>query len=241
MSKLFRHKTEFDYLLVHCEFVGMNKLLTYVSPDIRIFPTPFYQSFGKNSTSLSSGLEFYLYSPSNEDKSYIINLIKQHCYSYKANKTEFYVTNEIEHPNIEISKVIINLNTSDYSNSPPQFPVNESYSISIPSSNTIYVNTTSTVGLIYSLDSLLQFLLPSLSKIPFPTLILDKPSYNWRGVLIDTSRHYIPIEKIKKIIKGMRYNKFNILHWHLTDGVSFPLKIKKYEKIMEKSTTSIYI
>lgn len=208
----------------------MNKVLNYISPDIRIFPTPSYQNFGNNYTSLSSGLEFYLNSPKTAEKSYITELIKNHCYSYKANITKFYVTTEIEHPDTEISKVIINLNITNYTPY-PQYPVDESYTINIPSSNTIYINATSTIGLMYSLDSLLQLILPSYSKIPFPTLISDKPNYNWRGVLIDTSRHYLPINKIKKIILGMRYSKYNILHWHITDGVSFPLKIRKYENI----------
>lgn len=35
--------------------------------------------------------------------------------------------------------------------------------------------------------------------------------------MIDSSRHFQPVEIIKKMIDGMMFNKMNILHWHITD------------------------
>lgn len=56
--------------------------------------------------------------------------------------------------------------------------------------------------------------------------IADKPSYPYRGVLLDLSRHYLSVSKIESVIRGMGYNKLNRLHLHLTDTASFPLDME---------------
>lgn len=58
-----------------------------------------------------------------------------------------------------------------------------------------------------------------------PVEVTDYPNYEWRGVMIDTSRHFLKVDTIKKTIDALMYNKGNILHWHITDEDSFPLEI----------------
>lgn len=55
--------------------------------------------------------------------------------------------------------------------------------------------------------------------------IEDRPIYRHRGLLLDTSRNFIPISDIKRTIDGMSASKFNVFHWHITDSHSFPLEI----------------
>lgn len=57
-------------------------------------------------------------------------------------------------------------------------------------------------------------------------LILDKPAYPYRGVLLDTSRNYFSIESIIRLVNALSYTKMNTLHWHITDTHSFPIEIK---------------
>lgn len=52
--------------------------------------------------------------------------------------------------------------------------------------------------------------------------ISDSPAFVHRGLLIDTSRNYVSVPVIKKIIDAMSYDKLNVFHWHLTDTHSFP-------------------
>lgn len=52
--------------------------------------------------------------------------------------------------------------------------------------------------------------------------ITDSPAYIHRGLIIDSSRNFITVPVIKKIIDAMSYDKLNIFHWHLTDTHSFP-------------------
>lgn len=52
--------------------------------------------------------------------------------------------------------------------------------------------------------------------------ISDSPAFVHRGLLIDSSRNYISVPILKKIIDAMSFDKLNVLHWHLTDTHSFP-------------------
>lgn len=52
--------------------------------------------------------------------------------------------------------------------------------------------------------------------------ISDSPAFVHRGLLVDTSRNYLSVPVIKKIIDAMSYDKLNVFHWHLTDTHSFP-------------------
>jgi len=53
--------------------------------------------------------------------------------------------------------------------------------------------------------------------------ITDEPFYPHRGVMLDTARNFIPVDKIKTMIDSMSYSKLNVFHWHITDSQSFPL------------------
>ncbi|KAF7811366.1 beta-hexosaminidase 1-like [Senna tora] len=70
-----------------------------------------------------------------------------------------------------------------------------------------------------------------------PWSIHDKPRFAYRGLLLDTSRHYLPIDVIKHIIESMSYAKLNVLHWHIIDEQSFPLEVKSYPKLWKGSYT----
>lgn len=62
-------------------------------------------------------------------------------------------------------------------------------------------------------------------------LIRDKPFYKHRGLLLDTSRNFLPLKHIRQTIVGMATSKLNVLHWHITDAQSFPLEIPRYPQM----------
>jgi len=61
--------------------------------------------------------------------------------------------------------------------------------------------------------------------------IQDTPKFAHRGVLLDTSRNFMTKEVIKKIIRGMSYDKLNVFHWHITDTHSFPLYSRRVPQL----------
>lgn len=68
------------------------------------------------------------------------------------------------------------------------------------------------------------------SKIPCG-VIEDKPLFEWRSMMIDSARYFIPIADMKKFIDVMAFYKFNKLHIHLTDDQGWRLPIPSYPKL----------
>ncbi len=61
--------------------------------------------------------------------------------------------------------------------------------------------------------------------------IVDSPRFAWRGLLLDSARHYQSPEFILRLIDWMALHKLNVLHWHLTDDQAWRLEIKKYPRL----------
>ncbi|KAK8845143.1 hypothetical protein M9Y10_021325 [Tritrichomonas musculus] len=60
--------------------------------------------------------------------------------------------------------------------------------------------------------------------------IHDYPRFEWRGFMVDASRHFATIETLKSTIDGMALNKMNLLHLHLVDDQGWRIDVKKYPK-----------
>ncbi|KAG5678977.1 hypothetical protein PVAND_008592 [Polypedilum vanderplanki] len=63
--------------------------------------------------------------------------------------------------------------------------------------------------------------------------IADCPKFNYRGLMLDTSRHYFSVESIKRTLVAMSHSKLNRFHWHLTDSQSFPFVSKYYPELAQ--------
>lgn len=117
----------------------------------------------------------------------------------------------------------------------------EAYNLDIDS-NRILITANSDAGFLYGTESLRQ-LLPvqiespnNVSEIQWvvPYLkIEDKPRYQYRGLMLDISRHFFEIDYLKKTIDRLAMLKMNVLHLHLVDDQGWRIEIKKYPKLTE--------
>ncbi|XP_016503177.1 beta-hexosaminidase 1 [Nicotiana tabacum] len=129
-----------------------------------------------------------------------------------------------------------------------QLGVDESYSLLVTKSNEhsiigeVSIEANSVYGALRGLETMSQLCIfdygvKTVQIHKAPWFIQDKPRFAYRGLLLDTSRHYLPIEIIKQIIESMSYAKLNVLHWHIIDEESFPLEVPSYPNLWKGSYT----
>ncbi len=104
----------------------------------------------------------------------------------------------------------------------------ESYSLEI-SRDGISLEAPTDIGILRGLETLLQLLSSGEGKYYFPSVrIKDRPRFPWRGLLIDTVRHFMPVEVILRNIDAMAAVKMNVLHLHLSDDQGFRVESRTF-------------
>ena len=93
----------------------------------------------------------------------------------------------------------------------------------------VEVQAKSGAGLFYGVQTLLQMATDA-NQIALGT-ITDEPRFEYRGMMLDVSRHFFGLDFVKKQIDAMAYYKLNRLHIHLTDAAGWRIEIKKYPRL----------
>jgi len=57
--------------------------------------------------------------------------------------------------------------------------------------------------------------------------IQDQPRFSWRGLMIDSGRHFVPIAVLERNLDGMEAVKLNVFHWHLSENQGFRVESQK--------------
>lgn len=70
--------------------------------------------------------------------------------------------------------------------------------------------------------------------------IRDEPRFEWRGLSLDVSRHFIPVDGVRRTLDGMAAVKLNVLHWHLSDDQGFRIESKKYPRLAQDGSDGMY-
>jgi hexosaminidase len=97
------------------------------------------------------------------------------------------------------------------------------------------------LGVIHGLQTLLQLVAPSAQGFAAPAVhIEDTPRFPWRGLLLDSCRHWMPVEVVKRTLDGMEAVKMNVLHFHLSEYQAFRVESKKFPKLQEMGSGGQY-
>ncbi len=97
----------------------------------------------------------------------------------------------------------------------------------------VTIHSSSPAGELYALVSLAQLLAQQPQQLACQR-IEDQPRFDYRGQMLDCSRHFHPISTIKQLLEQMCWLKLNRFHWHLTDDEGWRLQLDCYPELTSK-------
>jgi hexosaminidase len=116
----------------------------------------------------------------------------------------------------------------------------ESYSLLVDESK-IELTAGTPLGVLRGVETLLQLIQKDKHDWIIPAVrVEDRPRFPWRGLMVDVSRHFIPLEVIKRNIDGMAAVKLNTLHLHLSDDEGFRVESRNSPKLQELASDGQY-
>jgi hexosaminidase len=98
----------------------------------------------------------------------------------------------------------------------------------------VTVTASSAAGLFYGAVTLWELLPTGIPRGNIVAqVIVDEPRYAWRGLMLDSARHFQSPAFVRSMIEWMAWHKLNVLHWHLTDDQGWRVEIRKYPRLTE--------
>ena len=117
----------------------------------------------------------------------------------------------------------------------------EGYRLTVSKRNAEFLAATPT-GLFYAIQTYCQLLPPEIGAKSVqrgidwvaPCIkIEDVPRFGWRGMMLDSGRHFFSVDAIKAFLDQMARHKMNRFHWHLTEDQGWRLAIRAEPKLTE--------
>lgn len=116
----------------------------------------------------------------------------------------------------------------------------ESYELEILE-NSISLKARTDIGAMRGLSTLMQLISVQNGAYGFPQVVIkDSPRFPWRGLMLDVSRHFMPVEIVKRNLDAMAFVKLNVLHWHLSDDQGFRVEVKSLSNLHERASDGMY-
>jgi len=131
----------------------------------------------------------------------------------------------------KMAKATLVIQTDHASKEIQEVGEDESYILDV-SRTTARLRASTPLGTMHGLQTFLQLVDVSPDGFAAPAVtIQDTPRFPWRGLMIDSARHFIPLEVIRRNLDGMEAVKMNVFHWHISDNQGFRAESKKLPKL----------
>lgn len=96
-------------------------------------------------------------------------------------------------------------------------------------------------GALHAVETLLQLAQIGTGHIHVPcAMVEDSPRFRWRGFLLDSARHWMPMDVIRKTLDAMAMVKLNVFHWHLTDDQAFRVESRSFPRLHQVTPDGHY-
>jgi hexosaminidase len=140
----------------------------------------------------------------------------------------------------EAAKATLLIHTDHASKEIQELGEDESYSLEVTSSGAKLAAATP-LGTLHGLQTFLQLVRISPDGFVAPAVTIhDQPRFPWRGLMIDSARHFIPLDVLRRNIDGLEAVKMNVFHWHLSENQGFRVESKKFPKLHEMGSDGLY-
>lgn len=120
---------------------------------------------------------------------------------------------------------------------------NDRYALSV-GRNSVEICATHAGAVLYGVYTLDQIMTGdttnSHSHLIAPIEINDRPAFDYRALMIDPARHFLPVDDVKRYIDCMARFKFNVLQLHLTDDQGWRLEIKSHPELTATGANDFY-
>jgi hexosaminidase len=109
----------------------------------------------------------------------------------------------------------------------------ESYQLDISPGKAL-LGASTVEGALHGLETFAQLIEPGAQGFEVASVYIeDHPRFPWRGLMIDCSRHWMPVEVIERNLDAMAAVKLNVLHWHLSDDQGFRVESKRFPRLQQ--------
>lgn len=116
----------------------------------------------------------------------------------------------------------------------------ESYKLTVTSAGA-ELSAATDVGAMHGFETLLQLVEQTGAGCWLPAVTVnDAPRFQWRGYMLDVSRHFEPISVIERTLDAMAIAKLNVFHWHLSDDQGFRAESKLYPRFTQVASDGLF-
>jgi hexosaminidase len=138
------------------------------------------------------------------------------------------------------AKSTLTVHTDHASKDIQELGEDESYTLSVAAEGA-KIEAPTPLGAMHGLQTFLQLVTVTPDGFAAPAVtIQDKPRFPWRGLMIDVSRHFIPLDVLKRNLDGLEAVKMNVFHWHLSENQGFRAESKKFPKLHTLGSDGLY-